>query len=216
MSKLSLKQKIATGFGVLLAILSVLGFLSYSTVNDLDAVSREVDSIHQKVAIAKQVAFDIERGSSASRGYILTGQDKLLKWGEKGRDDLKESLAQLSQTVTSEQEKKLLTEVQQGTEQLAKLEDFAVDYRRNNDVKGAQDELFSDTADEAHLNLRKVLKEFDDFEEKLRDEALHKQSNMQSRARMLTIALSTAGFAIGAFVAFWMSRDIAAAILRML
>jgi len=216
MSKLSLKQKIATGFGVLLAILSILGFLSYSTVNDLDAVSREVDSIHQKVAIAKQVAFDIERGASASRGYILTGQDKLLKWGEKGRDDLKESLAQLSQTVTSEQEKKLLTEVQQGTEQLAKLEDFAVDYRRNNDVKGAQDELFSDTADETHLNLRKVLKEFDDFEEKLRDEALHKQSNMQSRARLLTIALSTAGFAIGAFVAFWMGRDIAAAILRML
>jgi len=215
MSKLSLKQKIATGFGVLLAILSILGFLSYSTVNDLDAVSREVDSIHQKVALAKHVAFDIERGSSASRGYILTGQDKLLKWGEKGRDDLKESLAQLSQTVTSEQEKKLLTEVQQGTEQLAKLEDFAVDYRRNNDVKGAQDELFSDTADETHLNLRKVLKEFDDFEE-LRDEALHKQSNMQSRARMLTIALSTAGFAIGAFVAFWMGRDIAAAILRML
>ena len=65
MSKLSLKQKIATGFGVLLAIVSILGFLSYSTVNDLDAVSREVDSIHQKVALTKQVAFDIERGSSA-------------------------------------------------------------------------------------------------------------------------------------------------------
>jgi methyl-accepting chemotaxis protein len=216
MSKLKLKQKIGLGFGVLLAILGVVGFVSYSAIADLDTISREVDRIQEKVALGNRVGFDIERSSSATRGYILTGDAKLLKWGDEGKADLKSAFDELTQTVTSEQGKKLLVELQQATDQLAKLQDFAIDYRRNNDSKGAQDELFSDTADETRQALRRVLKEFNDFEEKLQDEGLQKQKEMQSRSRILTIGFSVAGVFVGVLVAFLMGRSIALAIQRML
>ena len=216
MKKLTLKMKIGLGFGVLLAILAVVGSLSYWTAVAVDGAARDADRIQQKTILAQRIEYDIERQATSSRGFILTGRDSDLRWGNEARDDIKEAFDQLARSADSDPEKKLLKQVQDGAGELAKIQGFATDYRRQNDAKGAQDELFSDTADQTREGLRKVLTEFNDFENALRKAALEKQEQIQSRSQILAIVSSTAGLIIGAGVAFWMGRSIAAAVLRML
>src|ERR1700690_1856853 len=160
MNKLKLKQKIGMGFGLLLAILAVSGYFAYSSIEKLAMISSAVDSIQQKVILARRVEFDTEWRSNVTRGYIITGQSSVLLMRDAGAADLKQAFDELENTVTTEEGKKLLAQLKAHIEEAAKLQEFAIEYRKNNDAKGAQDELFSDTADQTRADLRKSLTDF--------------------------------------------------------
>ncbi len=215
MTKLTLKQKIGIGFGTLLAVVVLVGFVSYSTINNLQRISGDVDRIGQLNLLAKRFELVVETQDATTSRYVMTGDGKLLAAGDQAKADVKEVFGQLQVAAGSSEEKRLLVQLQQGTERLAQFESVAIDSRRSKNLKGAQDQLFNDTANQTRDSLRETLAEFTYFHERLRTEILQRQRDVQNRSRTLTVAFTLIGLAIGAFVAFSMGTSLVSSIARM-
>ncbi len=76
---LSLRNKINIPIGLVLAILAIVGMVSYHSVTRLDDSAQWVDHTHEVVGTIEAVKATIEDAKSSQRGYIISGSDDYLR-----------------------------------------------------------------------------------------------------------------------------------------
>ena len=75
---LSLRNKINFPIGLALAILAIVGAVSYHSVTRLDESAHWVDHTHEVLGAIWAVKADIEDAKSSQRGYIISGNESYL------------------------------------------------------------------------------------------------------------------------------------------
>jgi methyl-accepting chemotaxis protein len=215
MDKLSLKMKLGFGFGVMLLILGVMGFMAYSTVDDLAALSSKVEDRSHKVELAINIELDVMKESSGARGFLLLNKEEILGRYEEGKRQYKENMDVLSATVTSDAGKKALAEVVRAYDTYIAMADNEISLQRAGKTKEALD-IVTGPASAASKELAKAVEEFVATQEKGKKEFIDQQNATESHARMILLGLAIVGILVGLAVAVLIARSITGSISSML
>jgi len=215
MNRLSLKMKLAVGFGGLLLILVAMGFLAYSSVGRLAHISNQVDEVMIKKDMASQIEAAIEKQSSGVRGFLLAGNEDLLKHDEEGRKQFADNMEKLGKLLTHEEGKKLHAEILHSYQEFRGTYDREIQMRRTGKTKEAVAVAFGSQMNSTRTQLGTEVADMATFQDKLKEEELKEQSAVELRARTLVIILAVAGIGLGLGIATLITRSITGTLTGM-
>src|SRR6266571_3351744 len=214
MSKLSLKIKLAVGFGTLLIILVVIATVAYTAVGSLAEAAKEVGRKASEKEMLVKIELAVAKGRSGSASYLLLDRNEALEVDEEGKRDYKDSIEELTPLVHSDEGKRLFSEVQHSYDNLRAVSDKEVQLRRSGKTKDAIQTLTRES-DPAFKQLHENVKAFTSYLDKGLEEADKRQDATVSRCRVLILTLAALGFLLGAAVSGMTIRSIRSIMFRL-
>jgi methyl-accepting chemotaxis protein len=215
MSKLSLKMKLGVGFGGLLVILAAMGLLSYSTTFHFSDSFDHVKDAMSVSTMADLADFALEKQASAVRGYVLYGNEDVLRRDEEGKKEFREQMAKLVQAGDDE-EKKMLPRIQQKADEYRAIVDRMIQLNSAGKANEAREVGLNPHMTEVRSAIQQDLADFRSLADKRQKEAVASQDALEARTRTMTLALLVVGIAAGLVVAILITRSIQGAVARML
>ncbi len=210
--KWNVGMKIATGFGLALAILVAIGTVSYLSIAKLTDTADWVAHTHQVLERLAQLIQVMDDAETGQRGYIITGEKPYLEPYQAGLAMVEQSVHDL-RTLTRDnpnQQRRLDLLEPMIKERLTTLK-TGIELRQAKEkgFEGARDWIMTDKGKMEMDEIRKVIREMENEENTL----LKKRSDeAQASARntTLTIVFGTlAAFIVLALVGFVLTRNIA-------
>jgi CHASE3 domain sensor protein len=92
---LSLRNKINIPIGLALAILAIIGMVSYQNVTRLDDSAHWVDHTHDVLRMIEAVKATIEEAKNSQRGYVISGSESYLSSYAAAKQNVLKMLADL-------------------------------------------------------------------------------------------------------------------------
>ena len=215
MSKLSLKMKLGVGFGVLLLLIAVMGYLSYSSAKRSSLVSEEVANDTAMTDLSGDAGMAATKEMSGARGFALSGAEEQQQEYQDGKKQIADIMDKLTKAQMDDEEKKIVSRMQQFSDQFGAKTAKAIELRRNGKEKEAAQLLFSGDMIETQTALANAIKEFDDKQNKDREKSISEQSAADDRAETMALVLAGVGILLGLVVAAVIVRSITGAIARM-
>jgi methyl-accepting chemotaxis protein len=213
---MSLKAKLAAGFGTLLVLLAALAVISYNSVGQLADISDRVLLTADKKELTEGIDIAVEKQTTGVRGFLLAGKEDLLKHDEDGKRELKENMDKLEKLLVTEEGKKLFAEMSRRISEFRAIADKEIQLRRAGKVKDAAELAFNPRTAEVRTDLRKAVTDLLELQEKLKQEALTEQAAVENKVRILVLTLSAIAMFIGILMAVLIVRSITGAMGRML
>jgi methyl-accepting chemotaxis protein len=216
MRKLSLKMKLATGFGSLMLIMLLLGGISYQATLTQAKLSDEVEKqvVKKELALASDKA--VEMQLAGMRGYLLSGQEERLKIFEDGREQFQDSMDKLDAMLQTEKGKKVFGAARQSYNAYMPLMDKAIALRRSGKTKEAAALIFSDQVSGMRNTMRDRIGELVGLIEDLKRGAMDKQREGHARTQTLMLSLTLVGLGLALGATILIIRSVTGAISRML
>jgi methyl-accepting chemotaxis protein len=215
LGKLSLKMKMAAGFGSLLLMMAALGVVNYiATLRFSDSFAR-AEATAESDKTAALAEFAIEKQTAAVRGYLLYGREDMLERNEEGRKELAGYIQRLVKDAETEEEKNLNLRLEETAAEYQKICDRMVALGRQGKTREAIALGLSPAMGEARDNLRKAAADLFPLQAKQQQQAMEEQKTLESRIRTVSGALVLAGIVFGLLVAAAISRSIISTITRM-
>jgi len=215
-SKLSLKVKLAGGFGTLLAALALMGFFSYTSIEKLSDLTDEMT----KQLLKKQYSLEIDSGlelqTSSTRGFLLTGKEEVLKRRDEGIDQFGDRLAKLRGLLQTDTGKALGARIESEGKELQQAQQRAIELRRAGNAKAATDLLFADESVRLRAELEKSVDDLTALIDKLQQAALKEHEDIETATIHRVGILLAAGLLLGVVVSTLIVTSVSRALLRML
>jgi methyl-accepting chemotaxis protein len=213
MNKLSLKMKLAAGFGSLLLILVLLGGVGYRSAVTTEKLSHEVRFNSSKKDLTLAIQLAIEKQKVGVRDALLHGDMSYLN---AARAEFGEKMDALRPLLSSEQSRALFASIQQAAAAYEHIADRAIELGRAGKMTAALDVFYGPDAQQARGDLKKGTTDLVAWYEKLKTDAEDRQAASDSDTKVLILSLAGVGLLIGIVVATLVVRSITGAIARML
>jgi methyl-accepting chemotaxis protein len=213
MNKLSLKMKLAAGFGSLLLILVLLGGVGYRSAVTTEKLSHEVRFNSSKKDLTLAIQLAIEKQKVGVRDALLHGDMSYLN---AARAEFGEKMDALRPLLSSEQSRALFASIQQAAAAYEHIADRAIELGRAGKMTAALDVFYGPDAQQARGDLKKGTTDLVAWYEKLKTDAEDRQAASDSDTKALMLSLAGVGLLIGIVVATLVVRSITGAIARML
>ena len=215
MNKMGVKAKLALGFGILLAILMILGVAGYRTILSLDQAAEEVAWKESEHSLILLIPTATMTESSAVRGYLLTDNEKMLERDDAAKQAFKTAMEKLSPLLKADEAKRLYGEILRTHAAFREVADRELQLHRAKKTKDAM-HVMSTQAGPAFDALSKATEEFTHFIETTKAEVDKAQDGDVASGKLLIISLCVAGLIVGLIVALLIARSVTGAISRML
>ena len=215
MNKISLKMKLGVGFGVLLLMIAVMGYVSYSSVNKLSDLSDEVLKQTEKTRLAYGADDGFEMQINGTRTFLLTGQDDALKHRQEGTEQAKENAAKLGPLLQTERGKAIFARLLDASGELERIQDSSIALRRAGNTKAAVDLMFDAHAKQLREEIDGIVDELEKLTAKLEDTAQAEHERVEARTISLILILAAAAFLMGVGMAVLIIRSVTGAVSRM-
>jgi methyl-accepting chemotaxis protein len=215
MSKLSLKMKLGLGFGTVLVLLAILGFISYRSLVELDSSATRVSANLEKKQLTAGIEAALEKQSCGLRGFLLSGREEMLAHREDGARELQELMGKLEKLLATEEGKKLFAEMERATTQTRALQNEELALGRSGRMKELVALGFGPRALQLRSDLGRALTALQERYDSLENQARKEQQQTESQTRNLVVILCLLGLAGGCVVAVLMARSITGAISAM-
>ncbi|HYM76876.1 MAG TPA: methyl-accepting chemotaxis protein [Candidatus Dormibacteraeota bacterium] len=213
---LSLKTKLAGGFGALLVAMGVMGFVSYKSISKLSDLTDEM----AKQMVQKQHAIKVDGGlelqTSSTRGFVLSGKEDVLKRRDEGIEEFTAARVKLEKLIQTETGKAALSRIEFDGNKLRDMQQHAVEQRRAGNTKAAEDLLFSDVSTQLRSSLEQEVDDLVGTIDKLQQSALEEHEATESRTVIAVVTLAVVAFVVGLLVATLIVRSISQSLSRML
>ncbi len=202
--------KVRAGFALALAVLIVIGGMSYFSLIRVHEDRVWVDHTYQAIASLRQVLSAIAEAEASVRGYIVTGREEFLDPYQEATNGMRTDLASLRSLAADNR-------VQQGrldaleplvAERLFLLQQ-TVELRRREGFGAAQQKVASGQGERIHDRIRGILAEMEASEQSLLQERVARSHHAGTVARVAIIAGITLAFALVAVALFVISGDFA-------
>lgn len=207
-SKLALKQKMALGFGVLLAIMAALGVIGYRAVNTLDDLSNKVVTTAEKKEMTQSMETGIEKQVVGVRGFLLTGKEDLLNRDQEGQQEFRENAEKLQQLLETEKGKRLFAACEDKMREFRAVADKEIGLRREGKTQEATDLAFSSQSGQIRKELREVVADLNALENEMKIAAMDEQTKAENTSRMLFVGVSIVGFVLAIVIAVVITRTL--------
>lgn len=215
MNKLSLKIKLGLGFGAVLVIMAIVGFIGFYGTYRLSDSMDKVESSGRKALLTENMDTAVEKQTTGVRGFLLAGKEDLLKHDQEGQQEFKDNADKLEKVLVTEQGKKLFAEIKRSFDAFRSIADREVQLRRAGKNKEAEALAFSSETAQVRTELRQALAELMELEAKLLADGIAEGAAVESSTRTMILSLAVSGFVVGILVAFFIVRSITGGMARM-
>jgi methyl-accepting chemotaxis protein len=215
MRNMSLRIKLTAGFGVILLVLAVVGFFSYTTIGQVSVLSGQIDERGMKVEKSYAIEAAIEEQTAGVRGFLLAGREELLKQDEGGQREYHEDLTILLNTVRTDAGKRALAEIPRSYDAYRLVLDQGVQLRRTSKTKDAANLASSPHTSALRADLRTAVNDFIVYQQQKKAEVLKQQASIEKRAEIFVALLSLAALALGTVAALYLSRSLSTRVASM-
>ncbi len=216
MNKLSLKMKLAVGFGVLLLVLVIEGAVSYTSMRKLGELSALADQKATQTFLSLSIQAAINEQKSEYREFLLTGDEKQMSdYAEQSRG-IAENFDTLEATLATEKGRQLVSHLRQTVDTLHGLIAGVAELQRAGKKKEAVETLGAGNFAEVRADLSRSLADLIALETKLETAAREDQAAAESRTIVLTFGCIVMGVLFGLMVAVLIARSITGGVARML
>jgi len=204
--KLSLKVKLWLGFGTAVVLLVVTGIIAYSAMRRMSEADDQAFAFGENSKMAVQLTAAVEKQTTGIRGYLLKGDEALLKHDTEGLQEFRDAAEQLQAKITTEEGKRLLGEVRSSFAEYRKLADEEIALQRSGKHKEAAELCFSPQTAEKRNTLRAQLAAMEEFQNKSSANAVQEGLRVEASARALLITCALAGCIIAVLIALALIR----------
>ena len=130
MNKISLKMKLALGFGSLLVILAMVAGTGYYATSRMEEANATAVFNLKKANLSQSMESGIEKETTGVRGFMLGGKEDLLKHDEEGQKQFKDSADQVEKMLVTEKGKKYFADISAEHREFRAFCDKEIELRR--------------------------------------------------------------------------------------
>src|SRR5215471_8315021 len=134
-------MKLGLGFGGLLVLMAIMGFESYRSTVKLSDLTDEMGKQDHKRLLATQADQGLELQTSATRGYVLSGAESVLKRRQEGIEQADKAMEELAKLQQTEKGREIWSRTEKARRELHDMQGQAIDMRRSGRAKEAADLL---------------------------------------------------------------------------
>ena len=215
MNKLSLKMKLGVGFGVLLVILTIMGLVSYLTMHKLNELSEVADKTASARFLARTMQSTINDQKAEYRGFLLTSDENEMRRYAANDENLKEYFSQLEALLTTEEGRRLFTQLHQASENYHAGAERVVGLHRAGKAKEAIALLQDPATETLRAEVSRAGADMVDLQNKLKTAARAEQIATESRVAVLILGCVFVGLAVGLVMAAYIARNITSRVSQM-
>jgi methyl-accepting chemotaxis protein len=216
MKRLGLRTKLATGFGLLLALLVLLGGVGYYSLLRITDATETANSCMTRKQRATLTEVDVHKQIQAANEYTFTGEAPSLQRYGQARQEVQRSLDELGKMLVADKDKLLLSKLLQSSQQITALTEKELAFRRANRNYEATDMAFGPKEQQAIQEVADDASQLEAWEDTQAQNALLAEHNAQAKANFVTIALVLSGFLAGIVIATFIARSITSGMSGML
>lgn len=209
-NRFKIGTRIGASFALGLAILAVLGAVSYQTTVNLIRNAEREKASYQSLGYLNALEVELINAETGQRGFLLAGQPRYLEPYNRALvdiDDIYLTLQQLNADNPVMQQR--LTELEGLIEErLARLA-TGIELRETEGFEAAQNFILTDAGRRVMEEIRGQMAEMRRLEEEsLEERAIQSQLAAQQTTRTITLGIPAA-FALLSLLGWWLSRNIA-------
>jgi len=216
MRRLGLRAKLALGFGLLLAMLVVLGGAAYVAIRKVTDATEEVNASVKKREVITQVEVGLRKQIQSANDYVFNGDAGSLQRYGKAKADVEQKLGELDRMLVTSRGKELFGALSDSSKQISALTEQQVDFRKQSRTYEATDLAFGPKEEQAIREMADTADQFEGREDQREMQALQAERATEARANLITFLVVICGFCIGALAAVLIVRSITGSIRKML
>lgn len=216
MNKISLKVKLAIGFGILLLVAGSISLVSYTSINRLSDLTDEVDKQLKKTILAGQADGGLELQTSSTRGYVLSGTEATLKRRQEGIREYEKAMAELKPMLQTEKDQETWSQVNESGKSLRDLQEQAIELRRSGKAREATDSLFTERASQIRADAEGQIDKLEELIDRLRETATAEHERVEASTIRMIVILALTGLLVGLGVSIIIVRSITGTLAAML
>lgn len=216
MNKISLKVKLAIGFGILLLVAGSISLVSYTSINRLSDLTDEVDKQLKKTILAGQADGGLELQTSSTRGYVLSGTEATLKRRQEGIREYEKAMAELKPMLQTEKDQETWSQVNESGKSLRDLQEQAIELRRSGKAREATDSLFTERASQIRADAEGQIDKLEELIDRLRETATAEHERVEASTIRMIVILALIGLLVGLGVSIIIVRSITGTLAAML
>jgi methyl-accepting chemotaxis protein len=207
--KWSIGNKIASGFGLALAVLLVVGAVSYDSTTKLSVSADWVRHTHEVITSLDELLSATKDGETGERGFVITGELRYLEPYNAARDVVDQKLKQVRDLTSDNpiQQQRLQALEPLVASKFTELQ-AVIDLRKTKGLAAASQEVLSDKGKNLMDAIRKLVNAMVSEETGLLDKRSAEEKDRAHRT-VLTITLGCViSFALLGVVGVWLTRNI--------
>ncbi|KFL14460.1 chemotaxis protein [Geobacillus stearothermophilus] len=213
--KMTVRKKLLAGFGLVYVLIALLVGFAYYEISTLDRIYADVtDNRMPKLANAKQLEVLVRRQVGSMRGYLLTGDETSKENFEKAHGQYKQTSEQLMATLTREETKQLLAELDLLEQQLYELGQKTFELKAQSKPE-QYTALVMTTGRDITSQFDQKINEFVALQQREVDQASHDASASAAAVRRLIVIVGVLAVAVGAAVSYFISRSLSRPLLAL-
>ncbi len=152
-------------FGVALAVLSGIGFLSYRSTREMIAIQQRVDHTHEALERLDSVLADTLQAESATRGFVMSGDEQYLATRQTAAVEVEQTLAALSKLLVDDREQlRSLDDLRNPIEEKLRLQNEKIGLRRSKGFEPALQSFLTGQGNDVSAQVRSLVTRMKDRE----------------------------------------------------
>ena len=214
--KMSIGAKIGGGFALALAILVVIGFVSYRSTTRFVGSAEWVEHTHQVLEKLDALVSSLKDAETGQRGYLITGEERYLEPYRSANEEVDQLLKDLRKLTADnpKQQQRLDALELLSTSKFSELKD-TIELRKNKGFQAAMQVVITDRGKKAMDDIRKVINDVEVEENdllKLRSE----EEKTRAQSTEFTIIFGTLlSLGLLTVAGFFITRNISTPLQRM-
>jgi methyl-accepting chemotaxis protein len=208
--KWSIGSKIGSGFGLALAVLMVVGAVSYNSTTKLIDSAEWVRHTHEVINGLDEVVSAFKDAETGQRGYVITGEARYLEPYQGAREVVDQKLKHLRALTADNpiQQQRLTTLEPLANSKFAELQE-TIDLRRTKGFGPAEQVVATDKGKNVMDSIRKLIGEMTEEETALLAKRSAEEKDRAHRTETTIILGSLCAFALLSLVGVFLTRNIA-------
>jgi methyl-accepting chemotaxis protein len=213
--KMTVRKKLLAGFGLVYVLIALLVGFAYYEISAIDRTYTSVIGNRMpKLVKAKELEVLIQQESSNLRGYLLTGDEALKEGFEKAHEQYKQTSEQLAATLTREETKRLLAELDSLEQQYYALGLKEIELKAQNRTDEYMN-LVTTAGREITQQADETVAQFVALQQQEVDKANKDATASASAVQRLIIIVGVLAVAVGAAVSYFISRSLSRPLLAL-
>jgi methyl-accepting chemotaxis protein len=213
---LTLKTKLAAGFGALVGMIVFTGGVGYHSTSRLIGASADVTSSLKQKAAATSLEIAVQKQIRDGVDYVFNASPASLQQYEESKRDVARRLQELSAILNRQEDEPLLSKMRQSTNGISVLTDRLISLRRQSRAYEANDMAFGPVMREAIKRVADDCNELQARQDKIVAGQINVEYGTQALANRITLLVITAGVLLGALMSGLIIRSISRSVSGML
>jgi methyl-accepting chemotaxis protein len=180
------------------------------------AATEDANSFLTRKQLAALTEIKVRRQIQAADEHTFNGDAASLERYNEAKQDVQQSLDQLSKMLLADRDKSLLINLGNSVQRISEITDQQIDLRRQSRNYEATEMAFGPKEEQAVKALADDAAHLEAWEDTQAQSALAVEHQTQARANLITISLVLGGLLAGIAVATLMARSITSGMSRML